>query len=270
MKKNSVPSIKISVVVPVLNEGDNIAYMVHEISRSLIGWDFEMIFVDDFSSDDTVARLGNLQNKFVQLRCLCHSRQCGQSAAVKTGVLNATGSIIATLDGDGQNPPHEIPNLVWDLVRSHQNVGLIQGQRQCRKDTNWKKWASKIANGVRQGVLKDNIQDSGCGLKAFRRDAYLSLPYFDHIHRFMPAMMLREGYMVRVLPVSHEERKAGVSKYGNLSRAIVGILDLLGVVWLIQRSNHSETKEILLNHENEIVDIKLNKDDHINTSGLSF
>jgi len=243
----NIPEEKISVVVPVLNEEANVGFMVSEIGQTLSGWNFEMIFVDDCSTDETSARLKKLKEEYPQLRCIQHMETCGQSAAVRTGVEGATGSVIVTLDGDGQNPPSEIKNLALHLLNHTDDIKLVQGQREKRQDTVWKKSASKFANGLRQKLLKDGIRDSGCGLKAFYRDAYLSLAYFDHLHRFMPAMMLREGFGVDVRAVTHSDRKAGVSKYGNLDRALVGLWDLLGVMWLMRRRRKSASIELGIN-----------------------
>ena len=252
MSISVIPTEKISVVIPVLNEEENIDHMVQSIHSTLSEWDYEMIFVDDGSADKTLSNLINLGKIYPRLRCLSHNATCGQSAALRTGILKANGSIIATLDGDGQNPPHELKNLVLHLLQHPEKVALVQGQRENRKDTLWKIVGSKFANGLRQKLLKDGIRDSGCGLKAFYREAYLSLAYFDHLHRFMPAMIIREGYKVDVLPVAHNERKAGISKYGNLDRALVGALDLLGVIWLLRRRRISKFDEIILRDDKSV------------------
>ncbi|GLQ05952.1 glycosyltransferase family 2 protein [Sneathiella chinensis] len=240
---------RVSVVVPVLNEAENVGTLVREIGAAMDGWDFEMIFVDDGSTDRTVEVLRDLAKEFPTLRCLHHLKRCGQSAAIRTGVKHASGGVIVTLDGDGQNPPSEIPRLARHLIEADAGVGLVQGQRAKRQDTLWKKVGSRLANKIRQGLLQDGVKDSGCGLKAFYRSAYLELAYFDHLHRFMPVMMIREGYRVAVLDVSHRERQAGTSKYGNLQRALVGIYDLLGVVWLRKRRALSAVEEVAFGAE---------------------
>ena len=197
----------------------------------------EIIVVDDGSTDDTLARLQALRDGLPQLRVLAHGASCGQSAAIRTGVLAARGAIIATLDADGQNPPENLPALLAPLLGPGADpaLGLVQGERQRRRDGWSRRLASRFANGVRRMALRDGVRDSGCGLKAFPREVYLALPYFDHIHRFMPAMVQREGWRVTTLPVSHAERRAGRSKYGNLQRGLVGAVDLLGAAWLIRR-----------------------------------
>ena len=236
--------IDLSVVVPVCNEAGNLAPLVAGLDAALADWRYEIVFVDDGSTDDTAARLALLAAGRGNLKCFRHLSRCGQSAALRTAILRARGRVIATLDGDGQNPPAEVPKLVRHLLDGPATVKLVQGQRQRRQDTAWKRFGSRFANAIRGKLLKDDVRDSGCGLKAFYRDAYLQLAYFDHLHRFMPAMMLREGFEVAVLPVAHAERGAGRSKYGNLDRALVGIVDLMGVFWLMRRRALSEVREI--------------------------
>ncbi|MDD4913623.1 MAG: glycosyltransferase family 2 protein [Methylococcales bacterium] len=229
--------MKISVVVPVHNEAENIETLVFEIHQALSGLDaYEIIYVDDGSFDDTSAKLLQLMPQYAVLRVLKHRQSCGQSRAIHSGVLAARYPWIATLDGDGQNDPADIPRLLA-ILRQHQEdqPWMLAGYRRQRKDTGWRQFSSKFANAVRQAVLHDHTPDTGCGLKLFRRDKFLSLPYFDHMHRFLPALMQMTGGRVVSVNVSHRRRKFGVSKYGTLDRLMVGVIDLLGVVWLKMR-----------------------------------
>jgi dolichol-phosphate mannosyltransferase len=229
-------SIDISVVVPVYNEAGNAGRLAEEIAKAFEGLNVEIIFVDDASKDETRAELGQLKTRLPNLRVLSHSKNSGQSRAVRSGVLAARGEIIVTLDGDGQNDPADAPRLVERLQKSPQTMGLIGGARVKRQDSIAKKLASRLGNGVRNALLKDGAADTGCGLKVFRREAFLRLPYFDHIHRYLPALILREGYEVAFEPVSHRARTVGASKYTNLGRLWASASDLLGVMWLIGRS----------------------------------
>ncbi len=226
----------VSVVVPVRNEADNIGPLVGEIVAALDGrWPFEVVYVDDGSSDRTPAELTRLQAQYPFLRRLRHARSCGQSAAVRTGVGAARAPFVVTLDGDGQNDPSFLPALVEALEGGGPRMGLIAGQRVGRKASGFKKLQSRIANAVRGAVLRDGTRDTGCGLKAFRRDLFLSLPYFDGLHRFLPALVRREGYEVGYVDVVDRPRAHGVSNYGMWDRLWVGILDLAGVWWLVRR-----------------------------------
>jgi dolichol-phosphate mannosyltransferase len=227
----------LSVVIPVKNEAGNIAPLVAEIVRALDGRArYEIIYVDDGSEDATAAEIRSLQASVPQLRLLRHARSCGQSAAIRSAVKAARGRWIATLDGDGQNDPADIPAL-WRLAQGSPATPplLIAGRRARRQDSWSKRQASRIANAVRQLLLRDDTPDSGCGLKLFPRALFLDLPYFDHMHRFLPALVLREGGIVRSVPVNHRPRQRGVSKYGVLDRLAVGIADLAGVLWLRRR-----------------------------------
>jgi glycosyltransferase involved in cell wall biosynthesis len=227
------PAPRISVVVPVKNEALNILPLVEEIERACSALaPFEVIYVDDGSTDDTADRVLAARATRPWLRLMRHETSCGQSAAVRTGVHAAHAPIIATLDGDGQNDPAFIPQMAAAL--DDPSVGLVAGQRLGRKGAA-KRWQSRIANGVRARVLKDGTRDTGCGLKAFRRDVYLRLPYFDALHRFMPALVKREGYRIAHVDVVDRPRHAGQSNYGLFDRLWVGILDLAGVWWLIRR-----------------------------------
>ena len=226
----------VSIVVPVRNEAGNIAPLVAEIASARDGqWPFEVVYVDDGSSDGTAAALARLMAQHPWLRRVRHKQSCGQSAAVRTGVKAARAAICVTLDGDGQNDPAFIPALLGALEQGSPRVGLIAGQRVGRKASGFKKLQSRIANAVRNAVLRDGTRDTGCGLKAFRRDVFLSLPYFDGLHRFLPALVRREGYDIGYVDVVDRPRGAGVSNYGLWDRLWVGILDLAGVWWLIRR-----------------------------------
>jgi dolichol-phosphate mannosyltransferase len=224
---------EISIVVPVRNEAGNIAPLVEEIARALAGRDFEIVYVNDGSSDGTEGELQALAAKHPFLRQVKHARSCGQSAAITTGVGAARAPLVATLDGDGQNDPAFLPALIDPLSRAE--VGLVAGQRVGRKATAFKKFQSRIANAVRGGILRDGTRDTGCGLKAFRRDLFLRLPYFDGLHRFLPALVRRENYEIAYVDVIDRDRRHGVSNYGMWDRLWVGILDLMGVWWLTRR-----------------------------------
>jgi dolichol-phosphate mannosyltransferase len=232
----STPTPRITIVVPVRNEALNIVPLLEEIEAACATLaPFEVIYVDDGSTDATPAELAQARLVRPWLRVLRHDVSSGQSAAVRTGVLAARAPLIATLDGDGQNDPVFIPALVTALEAGGPQVGLAAGQRVGRKDGRFKSWQSRIANGVRVRILKDGTRDTGCGLKVFRRVAYGSLPYFDAVHRFMPALMKREGFSVVHVDVVDRPRHAGRSNYGLFDRLWVGILDLAGVWWLIRR-----------------------------------
>jgi glycosyltransferase involved in cell wall biosynthesis len=229
-----VPAV--SIVVPVRNEADNVAPLVAEIAAALDQrGSYEIIFVNDGSTDATGERLKALMAGRANLRQLRHATSCGQSAAVRTGVRAARAPVVATLDGDGQNDPAFLPALIDALGGGRGHVGLVAGQRVGRKDTGFKKLQSRIANAVRGSVLRDGTRDTGCGLKAFRRDAFLALPYFDGLHRFLPALMRREGYEIAYIDVVDRPRRSGVSNYGMFDRLWIGIMDLFGVWWLIRR-----------------------------------
>jgi glycosyltransferase involved in cell wall biosynthesis len=226
----------LSVVVPVRNEADNIFPLLREIEQSCAGLaPFEVIYVDDGSTDGTPAALAAAREGRPWLRVVRHEESCGQSAAVRSGVRAARGVLVATLDGDGQNDPAFIPRLVGALESGGPGVGLAQGQRVGRKDGRFKTFQSRIANGVRGRILRDGTRDTGCGLKCFRRSVYLSLPYFDALHRFLPALVKREGFGVVHVDVRDRPRLAGQSNYGMFDRLWVGILDMAGVWWLIRR-----------------------------------
>ncbi len=226
----------VSIVVPVFDEEGAAPTLAREIAAAFAGCAFELIFVDDASRDGTRAALASLTTEIPQLRLLAHEKNAGQSRATRTGVMAARAPIVVTMDGDGQNDPADGPRLAGRLQSAAPSLGLVGGVRVSRKDTLAKRFASRFANGVRQALLKDSAADTGCGLKAFRREAFLRLPYFDHIHRFLPALMLREGYEVAFEPVGHRPRQAGRSKYTNLGRLWASLSDLWGVVWLNSRA----------------------------------
>ncbi len=227
---------RLAVVVPVRNEEGNVAALVSEIETACAALaPFEIIYVDDGSTDRTPTVLRELSASRPHLRHVRHIESCGQSAAVRTGVRMARAPIVVTLDGDGQNDPAYIPQMVAALEAGGPGAGMTQGQRVGRKDTGFKKFQSRTANAVRGAVLKDGTRDTGCGLKAVRRDVYLALPYFDALHRFMPALVKREGYEVVLVDVIDRPRLTGVSNYGFFDRLWVGMQDLIGVAWLIRR-----------------------------------
>ncbi len=228
----------VSVVVPVYNEEGAAAPLAREIADAFAGMDYEMIFVDDASRDDTVASLMAAQGDLPRLRVLQHERNAGQSRAVRTGVLAAKAPIIVTLDGDGQNDPADAPRLARTLMNAPANLGLVGGRRAKRQDSVGKRLASRFGNTVRKRLLQDKADDTGCGLKAFRREVFLALPYFDHIHRYLPALVLREGFETAFEDVNHRPRVTGASKYNNLGRAWVSVADLSGVLWLRSRARH--------------------------------
>jgi dolichol-phosphate mannosyltransferase len=226
----------VSVVVPVRNEAGNIAPLVAEIAKALDGqWRFEVVYVNDGSSDGTEAELKRLMAAHPWLRRVRHLQSCGQSCAVRSGVAAARAPLVVTLDGDGQNDPAFIPAMLRALEAGGGKVGLIAGQRVGRKSGGFKKLQSRIANAVRGAVLRDGTRDTGCGLKAFRRDVFLRLPYFDGLHRFLPALVRRDGFTIGYVDVVDRQRGTGVSNYGLWDRLWVGIMDLAGVWWLIRR-----------------------------------
>ncbi len=228
--------LAVAVVVPVRNEAGNIEPLVKEIAAALDGhWRFEVVYVNDGSSDGTEAELKRLMTQYPFLRWITHKQSCGQSAAVRSGVTAAHAPLIVTLDGDGQNDPAFIPAMLRALEAGASRVGLIAGQRVGRKGPGFKKLQSRIANLVRGAVLRDGTRDTGCGLKAFPRAVFLRLPYFDGLHRFLPALVKREGYDIGYVDVVDRPRGAGVSNYGMWDRLWIGILDLAGVWWLIRR-----------------------------------
>ena len=236
---------ELSVVVPVFNEQGNIPPLLAEIAAALRGRaDFEIVYVDDASKDDSLKALAAAKAAYPELRVIRHLAQSGQSTAIRNGVKAARGSWIATLDGDGQNDPADIPKLMAMRDESPPAIKLFAGWRVLRKDSTSKRFGSRFANALRSRLLQDATPDTGCGIKLFERAAFLDLPYFDHMHRYLPALMQRAGWQVRSVPVNHRSRGTGVSKYNNLNRALVGIADLRGVGWLIRRSKRTAIEEL--------------------------
>ena len=235
----------LTVVFPAFNEAENVGPLVDEICAALnpLGQPFEIIATDDCSDDDTVAVLRARAEAGAPLRVLRHVQRSGQSAALVNGIRNARSTAIATLDGDGQNDPADIPALfkTWSEADDKATL-MVAGWRATRKDTWIKRISSRIANRVRGGLLRDQTPDTGCGLKVFPRDLFLSFPIFHHMHRFMPAMTIRAGGRVTSVKVNHRQRERGVSKYGTLDRLAVGVFDLMGVLWLIQRPLNAKTR----------------------------
>jgi dolichol-phosphate mannosyltransferase len=247
IERNLSMATALSVVVPVKDEAENAAPLAREIAAALAQEsDSEIVFVDDGSSDGTLEALTAVKSEIPSLRVIRHGANLGQSRAIRTGVRAARGAVIVTLDGDGQNDPADIPKLLEELrADTTGKLAMVSGVRAKRQDTFSRKFASRIGNGVRQWLLKDGAADTGCGLKAFRREAFLELPYFDHIHRYLITLMIREGYDVRFVPVNHRPRLHGRSKYTNLSRLAVSLYDLFGVRWLQRRfRGPSETREV--------------------------
>jgi glycosyltransferase involved in cell wall biosynthesis len=236
LPSSDASAVAVSIVVPVRNEADNVGPLIAEIATALDGrWAYEIIYVNDGSADATADRLAVIMKQRANLRQIRHATSAGQSAAVRSGVRAARGAIVATLDGDGQNNPAFLPALIAAIENGSKHLGLAAGQRVGRKDTGFKKIQSRIANGVRNGILRDGTRDTGCGLKAFRREVFLMLPYFDGLHRFLPALVRREGYEIAYVDVIDRPRHSGVSNYGFFDRLWIGIMDLAGVWWLIRR-----------------------------------
>jgi len=242
--------VAISVVVPVRNEAENIGPLIGEIAAVLEGrWAYEIIYVNDGSTDATAERLAEVMKQRDNLRQLRHANSAGQSAAIRSGVRAARGAIIATLDGDGQNNPAFLPDLISTLERGGERLGLVAGQRVGRKDTGFKKFQSRAANAIRGTILRDGTRDTGCGLKAFRREVFLMMPYFDGLHRFLPALVRREGLEIAYVDVVDRPRRSGVSNYGFFDRLWIGIMDLAGVWWLIRRKKPTPDVTEVTSHD---------------------
>lgn len=241
---SDLPSV--SIVIPMHNEAQTVRSLItgiHYAAQDLPG--FEIVAVDDGSTDNTMSELIAARENFPQLRILQHARAAGQSAAVHSGVAAARAPICCTLDGDGQNPPEDLPKL-WALLQAADNpgIGLVAGQRLVRRDSLSKRLASRFANLLRAFALRDGTRDTGCGLKGFRRDAFMALPYFDHMHRYLPALFKAQGWEVVLVEVAHRPRETGRSKYTNWQRGVAGAWDLLGVMWLVARAKKSKAQEI--------------------------
>jgi len=237
-------SLEISIVIPVYNEEANIQPLVVEVARAFKDREYEIILVDDCSDDGSWALLQQLRTDNPRLRALRHSLRCGQSTAIYNGVKAARAAVVGTLDGDGQNDPADLPDLLRTLHEAGRQVAMVAGWRTQRKDSAVKLMSSRIANSVRRNLLRDGTPDTGCGIKVFYRDVFISLPYFDHMHRFLPALVQRTGRTVISVPVKHRARLRGKSKYGVWNRLWVGIVDLLGVAWLIRRSHRPSVEEL--------------------------
>ena len=236
LPSSDTSAVAVSIIVPVRNEAENVKPLIAEIAAALDGrWNYEIIYVDDGSTDATAERLATEMERCANLRQIRHAASAGQSAAVRSGVRAARGAITATLDGDGQNDPAFLPHLIAALENGGERVGLAAGQRVGRKDTGFKRIQSRIANGVRKSILRDGTRDTGCGLKAFRREVFLTMPYFDGLHRFLPALVRREGYEIAYVEVVDRPRRSGMSNYGFFDRLWIGIMDIAGVWWLIRR-----------------------------------
>ncbi|HUC19793.1 MAG TPA: glycosyltransferase family 2 protein [Acetobacteraceae bacterium] len=233
----------LSVVVAMHNEAGNVGPLIEEIAAALAGSRFEIIAVNDGSQDTTAAELQAAAERCPSLRVIRHRAQAGQSMALITGVKAAHGPWIATLDGDGQNDPADIPRLFARARQHGLDPILIAGFRQHRRDSLAKRWGSRFANSVRSRLLRDATPDTGCGLKIFRREDFLALPHFNHMHRFLPALFLRHGGTVISVPVNHRPRTNGRSHYGSLDRLLVGITDLAGAAWLLRRWRQVEVEE---------------------------
>jgi dolichol-phosphate mannosyltransferase len=244
-----VTNIAISILIPARNEAENLPALLTEITTALSGRnDYEIVVVDDGSSDETFSVLRSAQDKGMSvLRILRHSRSLGQSTCIYRAAQRAKGVWLVTLDGDGQNDPADIPGLLRLVEGSegdNEGIKLIAGHRVTRRDSWIKRISSRIANAIRSRILQDDTPDTGCGLKVMARDSFLQLPYFDHMHRFIPALMQRHGFRKLVAPVNHRPRRGGQSNYGTIDRALVGIVDLFGVSWLLRRTRfHCKTEE---------------------------
>ncbi len=232
----AAPQPRVSIVVPVYDEEGAAPALAREIAAAFAGRDHEIVFVDDASRDGGRAALQRLKAEMPQLRVIAHRRNAGQSRAIRTGVLAASAPLIVMLDGDGQNDPADAPRLLAALEAAPESLAMIGGERVGRRDSASKRWASHFANAARRRLLDDGAADTGCGLKVFRREAFLRLPYFDHLHRYLPAMMIREGYQIAFEPVGHRPRASGRSKYTNIQRLGAALSDILGVMWLRSRA----------------------------------
>jgi dolichol-phosphate mannosyltransferase len=250
LSSSEAAAVDVSIVVPVRNEAGNVAPLIAEIAAALDGgFRYEIIYVNDGSTDATAANLAGIMKQRKNLRRIDHATSTGQSAAVRSGVRAARGAIVATLDGDGQNNPAFLPDLIAAVQNGGGRVGLAAGQRVGRKDTGFKKLQSRVANTVRNAILHDGTRDTGCGLKAFPREAFLAMPYFDGLHRFLPALMRREGYDIAYVDVIDRPRHSGVSNYGFFDRLWIGIMDLFGVWWLIRRKKPTPVATEVITHE---------------------
>ena len=238
-------ALSVSIVAPMHNEAGGAAELIAEISAAFDGVAHEIIVVDDASTDETLSILRAAKAAHPTLRVLSHGKNAGQSRALRSAILAAKAPYIAMLDGDGQNNPADLPQMLERLQAGPKDLAMVGGERQKRQDSAARKFASRSANAFRKSLLRDGANDTGCGLKVFRREAFLALPYFDHMHRYLPALFRREGFDIEFVPVSHRPRLHGQSKYTNFGRLLVAIRDLIGVTWLLSRSrNPGEIREI--------------------------
>ena len=255
----AAPNILVSVVIPAKNEADNIHKLVNEICLSFGTNDtFEIIYVDDGSTDSTAANIVKAAYMFPgKVKLIQHEHSVGQSTSIYSGVFAAKGVLIVTLDADGQNNPADIPKLLASAKKYPATVDFcIAGYRKARKDTQWKRLQSKIANKVRSSLLNDDTPDTGCGLKVFTKETFIKLPYFDHMHRYLPALIKRIGGSIEIVEVSHRDREHGQSKYGMWGRLFAGLIDMLGVMWLQKRTcipiiKHVDSQENVTNRDIE-------------------
>lgn len=230
-------ALRVSVIIAVLNEAENVEAVTAEVLREMApAAPFEIVYLDDGSTDDTPALLQRLADADPRVRLVRHERRCGKSQAVRTGVLAARAPWVATLDGDGQNDPADLPLMLEAAEKATGRTPLVAGVRVRRNDPVSRLIATRIANGLRAALLGDHCPDTGCGVKLFAREAFLLLPCFEGMHRFLPALFQRYGHPLINHPVRHRARAAGVSKYTNIGRAFVGVFDMMGVIWLVQRT----------------------------------
>ncbi len=225
----------VTLVIPVYNEAGNLTPLLAEIDTALSGIPFEVIVVDDGSTDATAREMADLAALYPWLRQLRHGTSCGKSAAIKTAATRARAPLLVTLDGDGQNDPAFIPKFLARMEEVGPTCGLVHGQRLGRKDTAFKRLQSRTANAIRRSILRDGTRDTGCGFTCIRREVYLNLPFFDALHRFLPALVRRDGFIIAHVDVVDRPRLSGVSKYGFFDRLGAGIVDLMGVGWLLAR-----------------------------------
>ena len=239
--------LAVTIVIPMQNEAGNVAPVIDEIAEAMAGTpEWEIVAVDDGSTDGTAGELAELARRRPELRILSNDRAAGKSAAIHNGVLAARGDVVCTIDGDGQNPAAELDKLFRPLLDDASGrLGLVAGQRRQRRDTVSKRLASRLANRLRGWLLKDGTRDTACGLKGFRRDAWLALPFFDNMHRFLPALFRRDGWEVLLVDVGDRERLSGRSKYTNVERAVAGAVDLVCVAWLIRRRRKAGAVEVI-------------------------
>ena len=234
--EEKLSKLEISIVIPVFNEAENIHFLSKEITKSLKNFRHEIIFVDDGSSDDTRKEIKSIANELNQIRLLSHKKSLGQSVAMRSGIIHSKSNLIATLDGDGQNVPSDLPSMISTYKNNKDGLVLVAGIRQNRKDSLSKRLASKTAKYIRSIILGDNHPDSGCGIRVFDKNLFLLMPFFNHMHRFITVLASKQGAKVIGVPVKHRERLKGYSKYTNLGRAFVGIFDIIGVIWLNRRT----------------------------------